>query len=112
MPVTAEESIMPVGYNGVIRNGNRIFQKTIPVLSTGNGLFLTIPVPVETEPKFQILILVPAKPEPEIYFCRNSGRKMPEFDCEFCPEEPKTIFKMLQIWKTTSMEDDLTGRWP
>ena len=35
------------------------------------------------EPEFQILIPVPAKPEPEIDFCRNSGLKMPEVDGEF-----------------------------
>jgi hypothetical protein len=31
----------PIGYdrNGFIRNGNRIFQTTIPVLSTGTGIF-------------------------------------------------------------------------
>jgi hypothetical protein len=45
--------------------------------------FLTIPVLMETELEFLILILVPEKPEPEIYFCWNSVRKMPEFDREF-----------------------------
>ena len=75
MPVTAEESIMPVGYdwNRVIRNGNWILQRTIPVLSTGNGIFLTIPVPVEMEPEFQILIPFPAKPEPEVEFRPESA---------------------------------------
>jgi hypothetical protein len=46
--------------------------------------FKTIPVPVETKPEFQIFIPVPEKLEPEIEFCRNSGRNMPEFDCECC----------------------------
>ena len=49
-----------LGYdrNRVIRNvnRNRILQKTIPVLSTGTGIFLTIPFPVEMEPEFPIFI--------------------------------------------------------
>ena len=32
--------------------------------------------------------------------------------CGTTPVESKTILKNLKIWKTTSMEDDLTGRWP
>ena len=62
--------------------------------------FLTIPVPVETEMEFKILILVPAKPEPEINFWQNSGRKIPEFDREFCEKSKdnlKTVYFGL-IW--------------
>jgi hypothetical protein len=45
--------------------------------------FSAIPVMVLPESEFQRLTPVPEKTEPEIDFCRNSGQKMPEFDCEF-----------------------------
>jgi hypothetical protein len=37
------------------------------------------------------LILVPAKPEPEIDFCRNSGQKMPEFNRVFCDKSKDNL---------------------
>jgi hypothetical protein len=48
---------------GVLRTGTgyQIRPNTIPVLLTGNrNMFFDIPVPVNPEPEFQILVLVPA----------------------------------------------------
>jgi hypothetical protein len=48
-------------------------------------------IPVEMEPEFQILILVPAKPELEIDFCQHSGWNMPEFDREFHEKKERQL---------------------
>ena len=37
---------------------------------------------------------------------------MPNNSFRYNPEEPRVVFKMLKIWNTTSIEDDLNGRWP
>jgi hypothetical protein len=43
------------------KTGNRICPNTIPVLPTGTGIYhFDIPVPINPEPDFQILVPVPA----------------------------------------------------
>ena len=76
---------------GLYETEARFYKKQFRFFQPEPKYFLTIPVLVETLPEFQLLILFPAKPGPEIDFCQNSWQNMPKFDRVFCGKKVNTI---------------------